>query len=422
MKRSKYSLFSLIICILLFLPEAKALLGFSRTIIDAPNGVPATDCHEVQNMPPIKAQGNLNLCYAFSSSTLLEHYRCQRFNLVCNSSEQISPIDVGSRLSNDNEPSIKEQGAPSLLLKELSENSNKSFVSESCAPYGGLTLKRPLANGDASQRAWWSEMSSLYNSLHGGPLCNKGSLISDQFLSRANEVYSAALASPGVGAFLYRAAIPQVCRNPVSTKNVPEFRAFTFPEKPVFKNNPDDRDISLIAVQLKKLVSSNRLAEMSLCVVKDSNSNCQGNHSVVISGFKYIPNSAARGGCNFSLKVINSYGAQWQNANDNGWVDGCNFLRQAYQFPDGAKVNWIDSPNESRPSENANTSCKGTDPKAVSPVRAAPTFTPQSATDFTNEGAIEAPRLRAKKIYWKCQDGAYSDHPIPGKNCFQVGI
>jgi hypothetical protein len=435
----KSNFFGSLLFFLLSFFEVKSLaeITFLRTEIDTERGPPASACSEVQNIPMTKSQGSLNLCYAFSVSTLLEHYRCEAQKLDCSKpQEQISPLDVSARLSQQNQE-IVQSGHTAQLLKNLEASSDKSFVPETCAPYSGLVLKNRGPQGSNSEAAWWNEMTNLFNSEHrammeaprGTYRCNKGALISDQFTNRANEVFRAISTSQSPGEFIYRAAIPLSCKNPEIAKTVPDFNLHNYPEDPSYKAQAGPKDFEIMTSQIKKLVAANKLMQMSACTdLKPGTSTCISSHAIVIGGIKSTPPSGSpgttKGGCNFSLKVLNSWGASWQNQHNGGWVNGCEFLTRAYQLPDGAKLNWIDSPSgETQPRSAA--SCVIAKAAIASVNRALmvlPKPLPFKIPDLSLQKSQAGKTPSGKKIYWKCQGGGYTAQPQVGKKCVRVEI
>ena len=65
-------------------------------------------------------------------------------------------------------------------------------------------------------------------------------------------------------------------------------------------------------------------------------------HSVVISGYRKVCHGQH---CKDSLKVINSWGEDWQVSNDNGWLDANNLLDRSLYTPQA--IAWL----EKEPSE-----------------------------------------------------------------------
>jgi hypothetical protein len=181
--------------------------------------------------------------------------------------------------------------------------------------------------------------------------------------------------------------------------------------------------------------------QMSACTdLKPGTSTCISSHAVVIGGIKSTPPGGApgttKGGCNFSLKVLNSWGASWQNQHNGGWVNGCEFLTRAYQLPNGAKLNWIDSPSGETLSRSAASCVKAKVPTQAQPVvikttpvasvnraplavnKPLPFKSPNPSLQNSQTGRTSS----GKKIYWKCQGGGYTAQPQVGKKCVRVEI
>src|SRR4051812_39031710 len=68
-----------------------------KSFIDVPGSI-----KEILPVTPSRSQDGLGICYGFSATSLLEHYRCRELKLDCsNPSEFLSTLDVTSYLTKD---------------------------------------------------------------------------------------------------------------------------------------------------------------------------------------------------------------------------------------------------------------------------------------------------------------------------------
>ncbi|MBD8081304.1 hypothetical protein [Chryseobacterium caseinilyticum] len=58
-----------------------------------------------------------------------------------------------------------------------------------------------------------------------------------------------------------------------------------------------------------------------LCISGNTGDKCNEGHSLVISGYKKVCESDKNTNCKDVFKLHNSWGAEWQKVNNDGWVD-----------------------------------------------------------------------------------------------------
>ena len=87
----------------------------------------------------------------------------------------------------------------------------------------------------------------------------------------------------------------------------------------------------------------------AVCAFPQNGDECKSVHSVVISGYKKVCTKDSKPVCKDVFKIHNSWGAEWQRMNNDGWVDADAFTQNTskdnkgdkYRYP-SASVIWLE--------------------------------------------------------------------------------
>lgn len=294
---------------------------------------------EVPNLPPVKDQDGVGLCYAFASTVLLEHLNCTVKALSCaerGEDRRLSALDVASYKSTSR--GVAKGGDPVSVLRALSKKGSK-IVRESCAPYESLIATEKLPDNQfiTSQGVGYRKLREIYemNRLTDCADCvdRIRETLGEKLKVNLIEIRDA-LQAKTFEEFAYQVLIPQKCHD--QAVELPEFIHEYYPGE---KKEVSEKDFQEVLLRnLKDQIPT----EASFCSEEDESGECVGGHSVVVVGARQM--CGARG-CKVSFRLQNSYGKTWEEINHGGWIDGEWFLKQMKTFmtvySDDSLMNWV---------------------------------------------------------------------------------
>jgi len=372
------------------------------------NSSPQTT-YEVSNMPPTKSQDGIGLCYAFTSSTLLENYRCKELKLNCLEKENlISTLDVSS-FNQDREPrQLKEGGVPAYLLRSI-KNSNKKLAKESCAKFNSLVHKLN-SSSEANERVGWKFLiNSWTNFKKLTPKkqkdlvwCMVGAVKNNlrQIEAPEDQLYDAFLNARNLENFLYKSILPTQCLQENNLLSVPDFNVYTYPS---YNDKPNQQQLEQ---KIETVLLNNIPIEMGICTEEiGNNQKCPENqaHSITLFGIRESCNDL--GDCRTMVRIKNSYGWSWQQQNNDGWVDLSTLTKAAMDLQNFDNITWITKPNQKL--ENKKLTRTGTSNK-VNPD-------PIGSLIQNNFKPEKMPaEYKNFKGIWKCPGNKYVDQYAPG--------
>ncbi|RYZ86571.1 MAG: hypothetical protein EOP06_14260, partial [Proteobacteria bacterium] len=136
-----------------------------------------SDAVEVKNMPPVRSQDTIGICYTFAPSALLEHEYCREEKLDCSQIDDSQRPSVlaltkyavdGQTLSDSSDPNLYPKQLRSKLTYGMDVLQNvfltKMIPKESCAPFDSLVSK--IGNPASQQKAkveMWNQVKSAYD-------------------------------------------------------------------------------------------------------------------------------------------------------------------------------------------------------------------------------------------------------------------
>lgn len=295
---------------------------------------------------PIKSQDGLGLCYGFSATSLLEHYRCQELKLNCSDpKETLSSLDVTSYLQREE----LEEGGDSFSVLNHIANSKLKIAREECVKYSDLVYQ--VSDPSTSmyyrdEKTGWNllvEKWKEYKGLDGKPRndcvdCLVNSIKKELSIQTpAQQLKDAFTSARSLENFMYKSLLPKQCLDESRMASIPKFVPKNFP----LYN--ETRNADALNRKVQSLLLSNIPVEMGICTLKGSDGKCvAGNaHSIALFGIKQV----CRGSdCKIMVQVKNSYGNSWQISNDNGWLELDSLVEASITLGGYRLISWIERP------------------------------------------------------------------------------
>lgn len=327
---------------------------------------------EVSNMPRVRSQDGLGICYAMAASTLFDFEYCRRKkNADCKNApdnKKVSPLSLAA-LAEDPQK---------LREKVMSGNKNALTYTEQISIGGSVStaIFNVLNNTEAISTEQCASLDLIFN------IKTTSELAQIENVQKLNEKFSAiknknidcvdCIADeinkmfPFMGSkeqiklafgevdfehFLYKLAIPPKCTQDENLLLFSKLVAdlFQYPNTNELKNITRLEDKrKLFKDKIKSILASGRpLAIAEACVEDDKSpldqSPCKQPHSVVVSGFAKACDSRGKN-CKDVIKIQNSWGEKWQSENSDGWLLADDFLDRT-RYVDGS-LNWLDTPKQ----------------------------------------------------------------------------
>lgn len=285
----------------------------------------------VSNLPKVRSQGGFGSCVGFTTSTVAQHFLCKENNIKnCANlpdSKLISPFHMlgFSFTTNDRAFGGDLDSHSHTIFGGFSDralnNLTKAGLShaESCYPYDQLVRK--YGNDNKTVDKMLERLQALYKknkSTEAGSCvdCVKKAMQTDMFSRATTEDIETALRAKTFEEFLYHATIGAFmdtngCEDIVEID--PPAKAETYPPKNVKKTYESSMQ------KIKDVLKNGNIIAMDGICPYVKNKSCTGKHSVVITGYR--KQCTTSGDCRDLIRVHNSWGQEWQQRNNDGWVD-----------------------------------------------------------------------------------------------------
>ncbi|NYT66260.1 hypothetical protein H0A58_09820 [Alcaligenaceae bacterium] len=305
----------------------------------------------IQNMPRATSQQALGLCYGHSAATVFNYYQCQAYGLDCPNApknQQASAFDMSRyslekdskllSMSRSDYSEIREGGNPynALIIGALAI---RRVVSQECVTEEMLfkeiyvpTQVMTEAQINA-QLAYLQALESYYQQHTVKALACNGCSLSEEELVTFKKVYDTdknakqvgkILSLPTFSAFLSAIVMPNKCVRAAS--NV-WFEYSGHYESVQFPKHDKDRNYTAVFGAIKRAISANNPVIVTTCVYRlKGRKNCSDEfkHSLVAYGYGKI--CKKNGKCRDVLKVMNSWGQEWQDTIGKEWFDAKRIL------------------------------------------------------------------------------------------------
>lgn len=327
---------------------------------------------EIKNMPRFRSQDSFGVCYAFAAQTIIQKKICDDYNsdkpsipMICNElplNQEISPFSVATLARELKE---EESALNSSLFKSINISDQKiAFVLKNAAERFRFEpeCRYPfdvVANKYGEKK---EIVNKVIKDIEASYIANKAKtearadICVDCIAEDVNEklgtqVYAEqieeALQKGTFQEFLYSIIFPepsskQKCLGEKSSSkeclqvkvNQSKCKELRYRIRPEYKRYPGGEEVgdnkSMIAKikeVLQKNPTGNPVAMEGVCIERDSiTGTCKSKHGFVISGYKKVCSNSK---CLDLIKVHNSWGKDWQDRHNGGWVHAESILENA---------------------------------------------------------------------------------------------
>ncbi|MEK2643744.1 hypothetical protein [Bdellovibrio sp. BCCA] len=327
---------------------------------------------QVTNMPKVRSQDSIGICYSFVASTLIDEANCVANKVQdCSSvpnTNKASPLDM-ARYSQDlpedtdssdrfNYEGLNEGGSAAFAIYNAGFRA-QAIVRESCAPFDQVVSKiTDPAKAQKSELEMWQKFKNMYEAYKRKQkecaqcaleyaTTTANDIKKDFNLKASNQEILKAFAEDSYSKFLDKILIPDDCwdfKNQISLKG--NWKMNAYPDKNQTSNY--QQTIS----KIKEVLGRKRPISIGFCtqtplevkstdacgkIMKNGEPSGEG-HAVVIKGYRRVCNSKNQ--CYDALQIQNSWGESWQSSNDDGWVDAKELLDRT--FYESGSLAWLD--------------------------------------------------------------------------------
>lgn len=350
-----------------------------------PVSVPvSTGQYEIVDMPRVRSQDSLGLCYSFTAATLIDRQTCVDKGISCSTMPdelRVSPLDMArygkvppngmAREDRENYSGIEESGKLDLTLKNALR-AGGAIASEACAPFYQIVANNPdPVRREEIEKNFWKRLKHLYEQSKLRPGCTECEIETataieefrkDFALKSSNEEILRAFAQDSFAKFLDKALIAEDCGFMGLAEINPKYNVQVFPSSDLPANTADkfEKSYKDMVNQIKTVLKDKKVplglnfcAQQGALTVKsmkecspsqDETSSVTGfGHSVVISGYRRVCKNGDKD-CYDALKVENSWGQQWQDENNDGWVDARELIKRSFFAK--ASLTWLEKTTE----------------------------------------------------------------------------
>ena len=356
---------------------------------------------EISPNSPIKSQDGIGLCYGFSATSLLEHYRCKELKLDCNNlNEQLSSIDVTSHYRRK---ALVEGGDTFAIFSNIENGKDVKIAREECVKFSNLVYQVNVSSSSyiKDEKNGWNFLIKKWNEYKGPGKDNTRNdcvncLVESiqkeltNLPTPAEQLKDAFYTARSLEDFLYKSILPAKCLDPSKMATIPKFKSNNFP---TYKETLSAENLSK---KIQSLLLSDVPVEMAICTQPAGDGKCaEGNgHSIALFGIKEV----CRGSdCKVMVQVKNSYGMSWQNQNDNGWLDLNTLVASSLIMTQYRNISWIEKPGFVLTEKTLRNYSKPTPS----------TSTPSSSS---GNGAGIPSQYKDHKGIWKCPGAKYVQH------------
>ncbi|WGS48515.1 hypothetical protein LFL96_12020 [Paraburkholderia sp. D15] len=318
----------------------------------------------VKNMPPVESQGGLPICHGYSAAAIVQQYLCEVDNWDCQHLSQerkIAPIGMAtySKLSDAKKKINDFEGYEGVVLAgsgALNLINGAVFIgmtySNICYPYEKVVAEN--SNDTRVLDDKFEKLKSSYKDAHRDPQsacidCLADELQRDFDKKVAANDLKAAVAQDTFEKFLYSTLL-YGCDEVVEI--VPKPVVHVFPSATggaAYKRVRQDevqpsQRLSSYGPTIEKIrgvLATGRPVQVDGICVDGKPNACKSGHSVVIAGYREMCSSSGKG-CREALLIHNSWGEDWQEKHDGGWVDAYTLL-ETTGYASGT-LSWLTDP------------------------------------------------------------------------------
>lgn len=298
----------------------------------------------IKEVTPTKAQDGVGICYGFSSTSLLESYRCRELKLDCsNTNEFLSTLDVTSNALPEKK-ALQVIGNAYYVLSNIEKGKN-NIARESCVQFSTL-LHKKFFYADSEKWGWeyllnaWRDYKEKKDAKNKSVDCVscvaqkiKNKMVG---LKTSVEQIANALESASSEEFLSKAVIPFECLEENRLAQIPRYVTKRFPDSATLPNTEFKNTIT-------RILKAEIPLEIGICTKLEDPTKCEygQGHSVTLFGIKEV---CKKDQCKTVVKVKNSWGESWQKSHNDGWVDLDALVESSKIFRTYENITWIEKP------------------------------------------------------------------------------
>lgn len=340
-----------------------------------------------------RSQDSIGNCYAFTFSKMLEHL-CNQDSECKSRGEEISPLYIHQIVKNSSFPSDEGSNIESILAKLKHTNGTPiSTVKESCLPFDQTLHKKYF------EENWYNESPFLgFEYLQE----TYQKVVSENCIDCSLEILSEEISKKLPNLKISQKEITEILKQTkaltldefitmilnskecLEDKNLFKSPKLNFHTKTTF----EVKDTDYFKKLLIDLIDRNLVAAVSICAgARDENNKLLcGLHSVIIKGYRKYCNSENE--CNYSFQIQNSWGQDWQDEFNGGWVDADHLIKYSLNKPKNetevvpsenftGQITWFE-PEKNKIKMNPKTEFKSSSPiiKNINP-----TISPEENTE-----------------------------------------
>ncbi len=306
----------------------------------------------VPNLTPIKAQDGVGVCYGFTATTLLEHYRCRELNLDCSKpSEVLSSLDVTSYYG-EKKNSLKQGGTVFSSLTRISAKTT-TIAREECIPFNSMVHQMQNVRGTKKNEevGWrylelkWQEYKGINKAANDCVTCLATDIKKNiaGIKTPAEQISEAFSTSSDLEEFLYKSILPKECLEKDKAAFMPPFTPKSFPDLNREQTAIEDISEAILVKKVTDLLSAQTPVEMGICADKKWSPDCEDNegHSITLVGIKEACGKTPKE-CRKMVLVRNSYGKNWQDRTNGGWIDLEEVVKSSLALTKFRNITWIE--------------------------------------------------------------------------------
>jgi hypothetical protein len=249
----------------------------------------------VSNMPRVRSQDSLGVCFGFSSAVVAQHYYCEQNKIQCNpldEKSEISPMsmvawanpdDVNKRAGTwTNHSNIRFGGYGYAALGHFAVDRTNTITPEACYPFDQFANR--YGSNQAAVDVIILKLKAEYDKYktegHACEECLIKIVRNDLGAKTSLSDLAKGLEQKTFDQFLYTAYFGSCEENEISLEPPPKMNMFP-------KQN-ETADYRQVISEVKRVLASGRPLNLdSICPFYE-NSKCISGHSVVITGYKSL--------------------------------------------------------------------------------------------------------------------------------------
>lgn len=310
---------------------------------------------EIPNMPSVRSQDTVGMCASFAASAALDYVYCEDRKISCQTgddSKRFSTFYLNT-LSPPPKGITQSYGDPRFIMKNAIDQ--LTLASEACAPFDAAVNKIAKSKNSVyeSQQAAWDQLQKDWEKFKkieiGCKVCEqdftstaisgKEGVISNFNLKKDPIQVLAAFRADTFEKLVHDLFLPEDCRS--KELDLPYDLKLSYYPAPGQTSNY----VSTIEEVKKRVEEKIPVVVSGYCtdampVAEMKGDACKEHHAFLISGYKEVCSPTK---CRELVKVHNSWGKEWQSANNGGWVDAKTlFDRTSYKTQ---SLSWITNPN-----------------------------------------------------------------------------